>query len=103
MMPLKVRMDSVTDREKWAARGASVVDRERWAARGASFVAKLKATKMVWFPPDAVEAGRSTTAAAKRTSKRAASKSTSAARKTTKSAAKKSARAPRKRTAAKKA
>ena len=29
----------------------SVTDRERWAARGASFVAKAKATKAVWFPP----------------------------------------------------
>ena len=36
----------------------SVTDREKWAARGASFVAKAKATKAVWFPPEPVETGK---------------------------------------------
>jgi len=36
----------------------SVTDREKWAARGASFVAKAKATKVVWFPPKPVETGK---------------------------------------------
>ena len=36
----------------------SVTDRGEWAARGSSFVAKVKATKMVWFPPGPVGPGR---------------------------------------------
>ena len=39
------------------SRWKSVTDREKWAARGASFVAKVKATKVVWFPPNPVETG----------------------------------------------
>jgi hypothetical protein len=69
MMELKGRLDQVADREKWAARGAS-------------FVAKLKATKLVWFPPRPVEDGTAAVTAAKKTTARAAKKSTSAARKT---------------------
>ena len=42
MIPLKNQLESVTDRQMWAARGAS-------------FMAKLKATKAVWFPPQPVE------------------------------------------------
>ncbi|GAA1957990.1 hypothetical protein GCM10009798_16910 [Nocardioides panacihumi] len=65
-----------------------LTDRGRWSARGASFVAKLKATKMVWFPPDPADTGKAGAAAAKKTTKTAAKKSTGAARKST-SAAKK--------------
>jgi len=39
-------------------------DKQRWAARGASFVAKVKATKVVWFPPKPVENGKKTAATA---------------------------------------
>jgi hypothetical protein len=58
------------------SRVQSVTDREKWAARGASFVAKAKATKAVWFPPEPVETGKKTT-------KRATKKATGAAKKTT--------------------
>jgi hypothetical protein len=62
------------------SRVQSVTDREKWAARGASFVAKAKATKAVWFPPEPVETGKKTT---KRATKRATKKATGAAKKTT--------------------
>ena len=76
------------------SRWESVTDRERWAARGASFVAKAKATKVVWFPPKPVEAGekaastakKATKKATKRTTKKAtgaATKATAAAKKAT--------------------
>ena len=61
----------------------SVTDRERWAARGASFVAKVKATKVVWFPPKPVETGTKAATTTRKTTKRAAKKSTGAAKKTT--------------------
>jgi len=72
----------------------SVTDREEWAARGASFVAKVKATKAVWFPPQPVETGKkavstarkATTGATRKTTKKttgAAKKTTGAAKKTT--------------------
>lgn len=57
-----------------------VTDREKWAARGALFVAKAKATKVVWFPPKPVETGKKTASTAKTTSK----KTTGAAKTTTK-------------------
>lgn len=57
----------------------SATDREKWAARGASFVAKAKATKVVWFPPEPVETGKK----AASTTKRATKKTTGAAKKTT--------------------
>lgn len=41
-----------------------VKDREKWAARGASFVAKAKATKVVWFPPKPEATGRKTASTA---------------------------------------
>ena len=66
----------------------SVTDRGKWAARGGSFVAKLKATKLVWFPPQPAGTGKKTVSAAKKTTKRATKKTTSAANKTS-SAAKK--------------
>jgi hypothetical protein len=69
------------------SRFKSVTDREKWAARGASFVAKTKATKAVWFPPEPVETGkkaaRKTAAAASRGTKQATRKSTGAAKKST--------------------
>jgi hypothetical protein len=40
------------------ARWKSVSNRAKWAARGASFVAKVKATKVVWFPPKPVETAK---------------------------------------------
>ncbi|GAA2149724.1 hypothetical protein GCM10009844_29710 [Nocardioides koreensis] len=66
-----------------------VTDREQWAARGASFVAKAKATKVVWFPPEPVETGKKAASTAKKATKKAAKKPSGAARKTT-AAAKKS-------------
>ena len=59
----------------------SATDTERWAARGASFVAKAKATKMVWFPPEPAESGKKAAATAKKTTKKATKKSTGAAKK----------------------
>ena len=57
----------------------SATDREKWAARSASFVAKAKATKVVWFPPKPVATGKK----AASTTKRATKKTTGAAKKTT--------------------
>ena len=69
------------------SRWKSATDREKWAARGASFVAKAKATKVVWFPPKPVETGKKAASAAKkatkRTTKRTTKKATGAAKKTT--------------------
>ena len=71
------------------SRWSSVTNREKWAARGATFVAKAKATKAVWFPPKPVDAGRKAGATAKKATKRTAKKTSGAAKKTT-GAAKKS-------------
>jgi DNA-binding protein HU-beta len=64
-----------------------VADKEKWAARGASFMAKVKATKVVWFPPEPVETGKKAVSTAKETTKtatkRATKKTTGAAKKTT--------------------
>jgi hypothetical protein len=69
------------------SRWKSVTDREKWAARGASFVAKAKATKVVWFPPEPVETGKKAASTAKKTAKkatkRATKKTTGAAKKAT--------------------
>lgn len=62
----------------------SVADREKWAQRGASFLAKVKATKMVWFPPKPVESGRAASASARKMTTGAGRKSTATAKKTTK-------------------
>ena len=70
MIDIKSRLKSVTDREKWAARGAS-------------FVAKAKATKVVWFPPEPVETGKKAASTAKKATKRATKKTTGAAKKAT--------------------
>jgi len=64
-------------------RWKSVTDREKWAARGASFVAKAKATKVVWFPPKPVETGKKAASTAKKATTRATEKTTGAAEKTT--------------------
>ena len=84
------------------SRWKSVTDREKWAAGGASFVAKVKATKVVWFPPGPDETGKKAAATAKKATsqasrggKKTAKKGTSAAKKTAKkrsSAAKKTAK-----------
>ena len=63
----------------------SVTDRQRWAARGASFVAKAKATKAVWFPPQPADAGKNAASTAKKTTKKA----TGTTKKATGTAAKK--------------
>ena len=65
------------------SRWKSVTDREKSAARGASFVAKAKATKVVWFPPKPVETGKETVSTATEGTKRATKKTTGAAKKTT--------------------
>jgi hypothetical protein len=75
----------------------SVADREKWAARRASLVGKAKATKVVWFPPKPVEAGKKAASTAKGQTTRATKKSTGAAKKST-GAAKKSTGAAKKST-----
>jgi hypothetical protein len=70
-------------------RWKSVTDREKWAARGASFVAKAKATKVVWFPPKPVETGKGAASTAKKATTRATKKTTGAAEKATTRATKK--------------
>ncbi len=65
------------------SRWKSVADREKWAARGASFVAKAKATKVVWFPPKPVETGKKAASTAKKATKGATKKTTGAAKKST--------------------
>ena len=69
MIEIKSRLKSVTDREKWAARGAS-------------FVTKAKTTKLVWFPPKPVETGKKAASTAKKSTKRATKKTTGASKKT---------------------
>jgi hypothetical protein len=65
-------------------------DRGVWAARRASFVAKAKATKAVWFPPDPQGSGKKAASTAKKATKkttgRTTKKATGAARKTTSAA-----------------
>ena len=75
MIEIKSRLKSVTDKEKWAARGAS-------------FVAKTKATRAVWFPPKPLETGKAAGSTAKKTTKSATKKATGSAKKTTGSAKK---------------
>jgi len=70
----------------------SVTDRQTWATRRASFLAKAKATQVVWFPPKSAEdAGKAASTAektAKKTARKTAGKTapkkrTAAAKKTT--------------------
>lgn len=65
-------------------RWKSVTDRQKWATRGASVVAKAKATKVVWFPPKPAETGKK----AASTAKKATKKTTRAAKKPSDSAKK---------------
>jgi len=60
-----------------------VRDRERLAALGASFVAKVKATKVVWFPPAPLEAGEKVASTTTKATKKASAKATGAAERTT--------------------
>ena len=71
MLEIKSRLRGVTDREKWVQRRAS-------------FVAKAKATKVVWFPPKPAETGKKAATTTKKTTKRAAKKTTGAAKQTAK-------------------
>ena len=64
-------------------RWKSLTDRGKWAAHGASFVAKTKATKDVWFPPQPLATGKKAASTAKKTTKRATKKTASTAKKTT--------------------
>ena len=75
-------------------RWKNVTDRGKWAARGASFMAKAKATKVVWFPPKPVETGKKAASTAKKTTK----KTTGAAKKTSKGTRNVTNRVRRKRT-----
>ena len=77
------------------SRWKGITDTEKWAARGASFVAKTKATKEVWFPPQPVETGKKAAATAKKATKKATKKTTGAAKKTT-GAAKKTTKSTKK-------
>jgi hypothetical protein len=75
------------------SRWNSVADKERWRARGASFVAKAKATKVVWFPPKPAESGRKLASTTKKTAKKTAGKARKPAKKTAGAAKKTSASA----------
>ena len=69
-------------------RWKSVTNKQKWRARGATFMAKAKATKAVWFPPKPAATANKAAATAKKSAKRTTRKTTAAAKKT-KSAAKK--------------
>ncbi len=74
----------------------SVTDKEQWASRGASFVAKVKATKAVWFPPKPEETGKQAASTAKKTAKKTTRKTTAATRKSAAGAKRVTKQAPRK-------
>ena len=61
----------------------SVVDKEQWATRGATFMAKVKATKVVWFPPGPAETGEKVASRAKKATKRTGGAAKKTAKKTT--------------------
>ena len=93
MIDIKNRWQSAPDldlKDRWK----SVTDKEKWAARGASFVAKAKATKVVWFPPEPVATGKKAGSTAKKATKRATKKTAGTARKTP--AAARSSKGPKK-------
>ena len=75
-------------------------DRERWAARGASFVTKVKATKMVWFPPGPGDASGKAASTAKKATKQAGGTASKTAKKTTGTAKKKTSGATKRATGA---
>jgi hypothetical protein len=60
---------------------SSMTDRTAWAGRGASFMAKVKATKAVWFPPRPAQTGRKVASASKKATKKTAKKTTGSAKK----------------------
>lgn len=60
----------------------SVANKNTWAARAATFMAKAKATKMVWFPPKPEQAGQTTAATVERNAKNMAEQPTGAAKTT---------------------
>jgi hypothetical protein len=76
----------------------TATDKGRWSARGATFVAKVKATKLVWFPPDPKDSGTKAAATAKKATKKATKKGTSTAKKTTGKPTKKAASTAKKAT-----
>jgi hypothetical protein len=76
----------------------SVTDKDKWAARGASFVAKAKATKVVWFPPKPEQTGKKAASTAKKATKRTTKKTTGAAKKTAGGTKNVSKQVPRKKT-----
>lgn len=61
----------------------SVANKEKWAARGATFVAKAKATKVVWFPPKPVETGTKSASTAGKATASATRRTTGHARRMT--------------------
>ena len=71
MLEIKSRLKGATDREKWVERRAS-------------FVAKVKATKVVWFPPKPAETGKKAATTTRKSTERAAKKTTGAAKKSAK-------------------
>jgi len=52
----------------------SVSDKEKWAARGATLMGKAKATKVVWFPPKPAETGRKAASTVKKAAKKTTGK-----------------------------
>ena len=74
----------------------SVTDKKQWADRGAAFVAKVKATKAVWFPPEPVKTGKQAASTAKKATKKSTRKTTAAARKSTAGTKRVTKQAPRK-------
>jgi len=65
-------------------RWKGVTDKEPWVARRASFLAKVKATRVVWFPPKPVESGKKAASTAKKATATATKRTSGAAKKTTK-------------------
>lgn len=73
------------------SRWNGVTDKQTWGTRRAAFVAKLSATKAVWFPPKPGATATKAGASAKKASKRATKKTTTGAKKATTGAKKASA------------
>jgi hypothetical protein len=64
------------------SRWKSVTNGNSWAARGASLLAKVKATKLVWFPPKPEQAGKTTASTARQATEDTTEKTTASANKT---------------------
>jgi len=54
------------------------MDKKSWTARRTTFVAKLGATKAVWFPPEPTGTAKKAAAKGRKTTKKAAGKTTRA-------------------------